>query len=121
MSEITDEMRNAVLNARGADDSGTFMPLAEMLRHCGESKPRIVADAILSAVAPLIAAQEREAIEGRLDESVDSFEINVVGAPHADKVRVGDCEWFCRAPDVAKLIIDIRAILTRLKETPNAA
>lgn len=60
MSEITDEMRNAVLNARGADDSGTFMPLAEMLRHCGESKPRIVADAILSAVAPLIAAQERE-------------------------------------------------------------
>lgn len=59
--EITDEMRSAVLNARGADDSGTFMPLAEMLRHCGESKPRIVADAILSAVAPLIAAQEREA------------------------------------------------------------
>ena len=55
--EITDEMRNAVLNARGADDSGTFMPLAEMLRHCGESKPRIVADAIISAVAPLIAGR----------------------------------------------------------------
>ena len=68
MSEITDEMRNAVLNARGADDGGTFMPLAEMLRHCGESKSRLVADAILSAVAPLIEAHEREAMRALLTD-----------------------------------------------------
>jgi len=81
---------------------------------------RMEAEAEVKRLTGLLG-EAREAIEGRLDESVDSFEINVVGAPHADKVRVGDCEWFCRAPDVAKLIIDIRAILTRLKETPNAA
>lgn len=78
------------------------------------------AEAEVSRLTALID-EAREVIERRLDESIDTFEIDVHGTPWADKVSIDGCTRFCRASDAAKLIIDIRALLPRLTKEPSHA